>query len=358
MNSDAKFLVGVISLLQEAKTTTSYKYALLRALIELSVENVGRYGAGASSITTRQVAERVLEYYWPQARIHKHTDRPLLAIQGSGSAIPDKIRAFRDKHGTIRTGSPSKARINCKVAFEKLLKSAEQTMVKYPIPRLQPPGADTLLYDWHVQSVGIGNPAFDNRIPLHKGVEAKLATYAQLLIPLIKAEWTRFMARCNQQDFADMGTFLFESMRANLTAATPGLVEIAKGRCFYCQDHLPATVHIDHFIPWSLFADDGIFNLLPTHTACNTSKGDRFASHTHLQKWTHRIESHHDEIAEVGHATKLSTDRDRTLALATSSYRQLQTTSLVWHSRGENLRHALPAEIAKVLASQHRNLEH
>lgn len=353
MNRDAEFLVGVISLLQEAKTTTSYKYALLRALIELSVENVGRYGSDSRPITTRQIAERVLEYYWPQARIHKHTNRPLLAIQGSGSAIPDKIRAFREEHGTIRTGSPSKAKANCKDAFERLLKITEQTMVKYPIPRLQPAGGRALLYDWQVQPVGLGHAGFDNRILLHKGVDEKLATYAQLLIPLIKAEWTRFMAKRNQQDFGDMGTFLFEPMRASLAAATPGLVEIAKGRCFYCQDQLSASVHIDHFIPWSLFADDGIFNLVPTHTACNTSKGDRFASHTHLEKWGNQIADHREAITDLGVATKLSTDRDRTIALATSSYRQLQTTSFVWHSQGEALRHAIPAEITRVLMSQH-----
>ena len=64
---DTLFLERLLVLLARGSFTTTYKYALLLALIDLNLEGAGR-GAEVTTITTRQLAERVVALYWPHTR--------------------------------------------------------------------------------------------------------------------------------------------------------------------------------------------------------------------------------------------------------------------------------------------------
>jgi 5-methylcytosine-specific restriction endonuclease McrA len=44
--------------------------------------------------------------------------------------------------------------------------------------------------------------------------------------------------------------------------------------CFHCAAPLTAGAEVDHFLPWSRFADDGIDNLVAAHPRCNGNKRD------------------------------------------------------------------------------------
>lgn len=62
------FAERVLQLLDQAAFTATYKYAVLVALLDLVLENTSRSGTPPRSVTTRQLAEKVLELYWPQTR--------------------------------------------------------------------------------------------------------------------------------------------------------------------------------------------------------------------------------------------------------------------------------------------------
>jgi hypothetical protein len=59
------FAEKVLELLEEGRYTATYKYAVLLALMDLCLERADRSGLPPSTVTTRELARRVVELYWP-----------------------------------------------------------------------------------------------------------------------------------------------------------------------------------------------------------------------------------------------------------------------------------------------------
>ena len=119
----------VLALLNESSLTTTYKPALLLALIDRAQE----FG-GEESIKVRALAERVVELYWRQT--FEYLDKPQPLRQSSttsGSAtITDAIRAFRESNAPKALG-PSPA-LHQADGWEGLLDRVEYTLAEWPIP--------------------------------------------------------------------------------------------------------------------------------------------------------------------------------------------------------------------------------
>jgi hypothetical protein len=58
----------ILELLGQGRFTATYKYAVLLALLDLCLENVARDGAAPDLLTTRQLAVKIVELYWPHTR--------------------------------------------------------------------------------------------------------------------------------------------------------------------------------------------------------------------------------------------------------------------------------------------------
>ena len=61
-----QFLVKLQRLVDEGQFTASYKFALLLALADFSIE-AGDDSGGSLPITTEQIAGKFIQYYWRQA---------------------------------------------------------------------------------------------------------------------------------------------------------------------------------------------------------------------------------------------------------------------------------------------------
>jgi len=59
------FAEKVLELLDEGRYTATYKYAVLLALIDLCLEGTQASGAPPEMVTTRQLADKIVELYWP-----------------------------------------------------------------------------------------------------------------------------------------------------------------------------------------------------------------------------------------------------------------------------------------------------
>ena len=59
------FAEKVFTLLDETRYTTTYKLAVLLGLMDLCLENTSGSGSPPDTLTTRQLAEKVTEIYWP-----------------------------------------------------------------------------------------------------------------------------------------------------------------------------------------------------------------------------------------------------------------------------------------------------
>ena len=59
------FAERVVALLDEGAFTATYKYAVLLGLLDVVLERTGRAGEPPDVVTTRQLAEKVVELYRP-----------------------------------------------------------------------------------------------------------------------------------------------------------------------------------------------------------------------------------------------------------------------------------------------------
>ena len=60
------FAEKVLELLDEGRYTATYKYAVLLGLIDVCLEQTQSSGAPPEMVTTRQLADKIIELYWPQ----------------------------------------------------------------------------------------------------------------------------------------------------------------------------------------------------------------------------------------------------------------------------------------------------
>jgi len=75
---------------------------------------------------------------------------------------------------------------------------------------------------------------------------------------------------------------LFGTERIDLAPLRHPLLDLQNGACFYCGQRVKRAAHVDHFIPWSRYPDDGLDNLVVADSTCNSRKTDFLASERHV----------------------------------------------------------------------------
>ena len=363
------FASQLLELISSANATSTYKYALLLALVDLCQESVGQQGGPTGSVTTRQVAQRVLEIYWPQVRPHRSTGRVLRQLNAtSQNGITDYIADFRSGLDGRAQRTPHTARSAAPVEFETLLDKIEWTFIRYPIPLLQQIGRQSvqlvyaISWDDKVSKRSVssyqrmlrdsdyhGERRFDNAIRFLPYVEAYLARLSNLLRPLIRREWTRFVATRNGDELEDLDEFLFDATREDLLPVRRPLIRLQEGKCFYCRTELRRNVDVDHFLPWSRCADDQLHNLVAAHSGCNRAKLDHLAGLRHLRRWKHRTLNCAEALSDIGDRQSWPADGDRSQALARSLYFRQSPDSLLWLAKDE-FENCDPRGVAEILA--------
>lgn len=78
-----RFLTNIQRLLSEGLFTATYKYALLAALADLSVELGDGYGSSLI-LSTFAIAEKFVEYYWRHAAPYTTAKDTRVLVQNTG----------------------------------------------------------------------------------------------------------------------------------------------------------------------------------------------------------------------------------------------------------------------------------
>jgi hypothetical protein len=332
------FAEKLLTVLAEGRFTATYKYAVLLGLMDLGLEHSTRTGAAPTSVTTRQLAEKVLELYWPHTVPWAQAPGVVLKQNRQGQAeILSLIRRFRERHAPDPTATLARARAHGPPRFERLVRQVEWKLVEMPLPRLQVIGdhEDPFIYriSWgdRIRKREFDDPEFfDNLIRFVGQAGDHLVRLAGLLRPLIQREWTVLVARFNRLADAELEKFLFGVDRASLTAVREPLRELAEGRCFYCGDRVRSRFEIDHFIPWARYPDNGLENLVVSDPGCNRHKFDHLAAGKHVEIWLDRAErqaTHLEAIAEEAHWERHPA---RSLGVARSIYLRLPADAMLW----------------------------
>jgi 5-methylcytosine-specific restriction endonuclease McrA len=320
------FLQKFQRLLDEGKTVSTYKFALLASIADIAIEN-GDVGNGRLTISSNQIAEKFIQLYWRQSLPFPSNGEILAANNGKQAAIINQIIDAQTTHGTL-------ARLTMDAAsWTNLAKSVARVITVMPLWKLQTVGSNTI-DDFLYPNIGRGS-----HIELKEGVAYTLRRFHPQLTNMIHGSWIRWVRRHkhNQSilgETVDLGDFLFGSERSSLTHFVPLLQEIQKGSCFYCRSKIKGTGDVDHFIPWSQYPVDRGHNFVLTHAACNRSKSDMLASTDHLNKWVERNNDQEKILTDYFDRHQIHHDLDASSATAQWAYeRAEQIGSYLWQEK-------------------------
>jgi 5-methylcytosine-specific restriction endonuclease McrA len=336
----------LIQLLDEGSFTATYKYAVIVGLLDLSMELTSATGFPPDAITTRQLAEKIIELYWSHCAPYGERILRQSSV-GTQAEVVKRIQAFRAQVPLDATGSASLARARALAgaeAYERLARFVEWKLVEMPLPKLQVLGGeeDRFVYDYgfprHMESnkplqpYWEGNPGtFDNRLLLRPGVGAALVALNGLMRPLVYRQWAMMVARMNDLEEAALERHLFGTDRQSLDPVRPALRDLQGGRCFYCDERLARAHHVDHFIPWARHPDDGIHNLVVADERCNLKKRDYFAAAEHLERWRERSVRQTADLSSIAQEKSWASGGDRTLGVARAIYLRMPDNVRLWH---------------------------
>ena len=334
-----RFAERLLALLEEGSFTATYKFAVLLGLMDLCLEYSNRFGEPAPMVTTRQLAEKVIELYWSHTTGFESNDGEVLRQnRGRPAVILSRIQTFRNHAAPDQSCTLYRARSSSPTEFQILLDEVEWTLVLMPLPKLQRFGGseDRFVYEiaWDdaiTRGQFRNTREFDNRISFVGSAAEHLVRLAPLLRPLIQQKWVEMVGRLNQLEIARLESFLFGADRVALRPVREPLLELQKGTCFFCGGRLRSPADVDHFFPWARYPDDRLDNLVVAHPACNSQKKDFLASAAHLASWTRRLSSFDVDLDQIAETVGWPRNTARSLGVIRGTYLKLPDGVALWH---------------------------
>ena len=340
---------------------------MLLALIDLCLELTEASGAPPEMATTRQLANKIVEIYWPHTLpFAGHSAAIVLKQNTTGQAeIVSAIRQFRERHAPDPSVPRWEAQHSAPRAYEQLVRRVEWKLIEMPLPRLQTMGRSQrpFIYDiyWDHRIRAARRRALPRRRAEHVrqsgDAQARrrrdLLQLSGLLRPLIQRRWAAMVAQLNRLEDSQLEVFLFGADRTPTAKVRAGLWEIQDRRCFYCDARLadPSHAHVDHFLPWSRYPHDGLDNFVVADKSCNGWKSNSLAASEHLARWARRFQFDTTECSQLADlAADSEWDRGglKTVSVARAIYLRLPQDARLW-LRGKDFVEPDPAAIRDAL---------
>lgn len=319
-----EFLVNLQRLLDEGLFVASYKFALLLALADLSVEHGDDSGV-ALVVTTEVIAGKFVQYYWRQAIPYPAARDAAILKQNAGqqAAILNIVRQAREQYGDAITAVMNRATI-----WKGVVREVARVVRVMPLWKLQTVGQGRL--DFLYENTGTGPT-----IELRPGVAYCFRKFHGLISDLVRGAWVRYVRQQNLEiigETTDLNEFLFGSERMPLAAVRPVLMDVQRGRCFYCRAALtPANTHVDHFIAWARYPVDLGHNFVLADSKCNGQKRDRLPAREHLAAWVERNSAVGGQIADALKERGIIAELAASNRVATWAYGQTEAAhGLTW----------------------------
>jgi len=313
--SELDFLRKLQRLLNEGDFVATYKFALLNALADLSLEHA-LAADGSLRVAVRDIAEKFIEYYWRQARPYRALDgKGFVLLQNSGkqAAVVNAVVRYQSEHATLAVARAARG-------WHGLVARITATVAEMPLWKLQTVGseADEFLYRRSEFANGT--------VRLLPGVPAAFRALHALVLDAVRGAWIRQINTIGSNRAvlgeSDLALFLFGTDRSTLARFASALRAHQGSRCMYCRREVKGVGDVDHFIAWSRYPADLGFNLALSHRLCNAKKRDFLAHPAHLESWHRSHVERAGDLAQRFEAAKLPHDLERTQAVVWWAYEQ------------------------------------
>jgi hypothetical protein len=324
-----RFLRNLQRILEEGVFTASYKFALVHALADLSVQ-MGDDSGGELRLPVRAIAERFVELYWRQAAPWPAPSgelRVLAQNTGRQAAVVNRVEERRPEYG----GRVDRIRRDGD-AWEGLTAEVDRIIRVMPLWKLQRVGPE--VHDFLYEQEHLEGRGRDAAIVLRPGVAFCFRTFHPLVLDLVRGAWIRFVRKLNPDllgEHAELGEFLFGAPRAPLLALRGPLLQLQEEACFYCRRRIRDGAHVDHFVPWARYPVDLGHNFVAAHERCNGNKSDHLAHEGHLERWAQRNDDLAYDLKGVFGGAGVAHDLGASLRITRWAYRQVEEREgMVW----------------------------
>jgi len=320
-----RFLGNVQRVLDEGSFVSSYKFALLTALADLSVEQATSTD-GTLAIPLSTLAERFIELYWRQAAPFRGGDI-LMQNTGRQAAVVKAVANFREQAGNLVAARRASR-------WHALVERVGSVLLEMPLWKLQTVGQSKVIFLYDEVLV-------DDAIVLKPGVAQSFRDLYAVIEALVQMAWLRFIQRLpKNQKIVGQGTdlveFLFGADRSALAALGERLRALHGGECFYCRGAVRTGGELDHFVPWVRYPRDLGHNFVFAHGSCNRDKSDLLADVPHLARWVERNERGGRVLSELFDATHVLYDLVTTTRVADWCYGLVERSQgQVWVEKGK-----------------------
>lgn len=202
---ELEFLTKLQRILNEGLFVASYKYALLLALAELSVEKAIQPD-GSLRIELDEVADRFVMLYWRQ--VAPFGGKNMLAQNtGRQASIVGKVAAFKASAPTIAVARNHKS-------WPRLVREVGRLLDQMPLWKLQLVGRERLDFLYEERLVERGTV-------LRPGIAACFRAQFTVVQALVQAAWLSFVQRLPLNrpvlgSMTDLAEFLFGCERSGL----------------------------------------------------------------------------------------------------------------------------------------------
>lgn len=265
VSEDQLWSVIMKTLSAQSVKTTSYKFALLRAILE----NLYRTTKDLE-VSFDQLSESFAKLYWNLVIRNGYS-------QGHQAQIEKVLKKFQNEWRIPSGVSFDSLQENHK--FELIKRIEGKVIRKYVVGALF---ANT-------EGMVYGFAKKERKLTITPGAYEFLLKYQTNIFKLNNYELAKFLQKKNPHLMH--GILLEEieniTQRESLQQFQQMIVTHSGSTCFYTDRPLQVakrSIAVDHFVPWSFVHSDELWNFVLTSSSLNSSKGSKLPAERYLNK--------------------------------------------------------------------------
>ena len=226
--TELDFLRKLQRLLNEGDFSATYKFALLNALADLSVE--GELASdGSLRVPIDAIAAKFLEYYWPQARPYRTLESEAFVLRQNAGRQAVVINAVT----SLQAGSQTLASARASRAWKREIRRVAANIVQMPLWKLQKLGGESDEFLYRQSEFA------DRSIRLLPGVPTAFKALYGLVLDAVRGAWVRQINQIKENrrllKDSDLTSFLFGTERSVLAGFARALRAHQRAQCLYCR---------------------------------------------------------------------------------------------------------------------------